>query len=184
MTATAPQLELAGDYLIDPDHSRIGFVARHAMVTKVRGSFDDFTGTARIGADATDSSTSITIRTASITTNQTQRDNHLRSADFLDADNHPEISFRSTSVELVEPETYRVTGDLSIRDVTRPVIVDFEFTGIAKDPMGNVRAGFEGRSTINRDDFGVSFNALLDTGGVMVSNKIVLEFDVSAIKQS
>jgi len=182
-TTVVPQHELAGDYVIDPDHSRIGFTARHAMVTKVRGSFDDFTGTARIGVDAAASCTTIVIRAASITTNQKQRDTHLRSADFLDVDNHPEISFRSTEVEIVDPETYRVVGDLTIRHVTRPVSIDFEFTGMAKDPMGNVRAGFEGTTTISREEFGVSFNAVLETGGVMVSNKVVLQFDVSAIKQ-
>jgi polyisoprenoid-binding protein YceI len=179
----APALQLAGDYEIDPAHSRIGFTARHAMVTKVRGSFGTFRGTAHIADDAAASSTSITIQADSFTTNQEQRDGHVKSGDFLNVEVYPEITFASTAVERVDDETFRITGDLTVRDVTRPVTVDFEFTGLAKDPFGNVRAGFEGSTTINRSDFGVTFNAALETGGVLVSDKIGLEFDISAIQQ-
>jgi polyisoprenoid-binding protein YceI len=179
----APTLQLAGDYEIDPAHSRIGFTARHAMVTKVRGSFGGFSGSAHIADDAAASSTTITIQADSFTTNQEQRDGHVKSGDFLNVEVYPEITFRSTAVERVG-DTFRITGDLTVRDVTKPVTIDFEFTGLAKDPFGNVRAGFEGSTTIVRSDFGVTFNAALETGGVLVSDKIGLEFDISAIKQA
>ena len=185
MTETiAPTLQLAGNYAIDPDHSRIGFTARHAMVTKVRGSFSEFTGTAHIGEDATASSTTLTIQATSFTTNQEQRDTHVKSTDFLNVEEYPEITFRSTTVDLVDDTTYRIAGDLTIRGVTKPVTVDFEHTGMSKDPFGNVRAGFEGSTVIRRSEFGVTFNAVLETGGVAVSDKIGLEFDISAIKQA
>ncbi|MEJ2865166.1 YceI family protein [Actinomycetospora flava] len=184
MTETAaPTLELAGDYQIDPAHTRIGFTARHAMVTKVRGSFGEFRGTASIGADASLSSTEIIIAANSLNTGQEQRDGHVQGDDFLAVNVYPEITFRSTSVEQ-DGDTYNITGDLTIRDVTKSVTVPFEFTGLAKDPFGNVRAGFEGSTSINRKDWGITFNAALETGGVLVSEKVGLEFDVSAIKQA
>ena len=179
----APALELVGDYQIDPAHTRIGFTARHAMVTKVRGSFGEFRGTAHIDADPARSSTEIVIATKSFTTGQEQRDGHVQGDDFLAVNVYPEITFRSTAVEQ-DGDVYTVTGDLTIRDTTRPVTVPFEFTGLAKDPFGNVRAGFEGCTTINRKDWGISFNAALETGGVLVSEKVGLEFDISAIKQA
>ncbi len=186
MTETAaPALTLAGEYQIDPAHSRIGFTARHAMVTKVRGSFGEFRGSARVDdADPTASSTEIVIQAASFDSSQEQRDGHVRSEDFLNVEVYPEITFRSTQVEKAGDDVWRVTGDLTIRDVTAPVTVDFEFTGLAKDPFGNIRAGFEGSTTISRKDYGITFNAALETGGVLVSEKVGLEFDISAIKQA
>lgn len=184
MTETAaPSLELAGDYQIDPAHTRIGFTARHAMVTKVRGFFGEFRGSAHIDADPSRSSAEIVIAADSLNTGQEQRDSHVQGDDFLAVNVYPEITFRSTSVEQ-DGDVHRITGDLTIRDVTRPVTIDFEFTGLAKDPFGNVRAGFEGATTINRKDWGITFNAALETGGVLVSDKIGLEFDVSAVKQA
>ena len=180
---TAPALELVGDYQLDPAHTRIGFTARHAMVTKVRGSFGEFRGTARIDADPAQSSAEIVIATNSFTTGQEQRDGHVQGDDFLAVNVYPEITFRSTSVEQ-DGDVYNITGDLTIRDTTKPVTIPFEFTGLAKDPFGNVRAGFEGATTINRKDWGISFNAALETGGVLVSEKVGLEFDISAIKQA
>jgi polyisoprenoid-binding protein YceI len=186
MTETAaPALTLAGDYQIDPAHSRIGFTARHAMVTKVRGSFGEFRGTAHIDdGDPAASTAEIVIAASSFDSGQSQRDGHVRSGDFLDVEVYPEITFRSTAVEKAGDDVWRITGDLTIRDVTAPVTVDFEFTGLAKDPFGNVRAGFEGATTINRKDYGITFNAALETGGVLVSEKVGLEFDISAIKQA
>ena len=184
MTETAaPTLELAGAYQIDPAHTRIGFTARHAMVTKVRGSFGEFRGTASIGEDPSSSSVEIIISSSSLNTGQEQRDGHVQGDDFLAVNVYPEITFRSTSVEK-DGDVFTITGDLTIRDVTRSVTVPFEFTGLAKDPFGNVRAGFEGATTINRKEWGITFNAALETGGVLVSEKIGLEFDVSAIKQA
>ena len=178
-----PTLQLAGDYVIDPAHSRIGFTARHAMVTKVRGSFGEFSGTAHIADDPAASHTTLTIVAPSFTTGQEQRDGHVRSGDFLDVEAFPELTFRSTGVE-ADGEVYRISGDLTIKDVTKPITIDFEFSGLAKDPFGNIRAGFEGSTTINRKDYGITFNAALETGGVLVSEKVGLEFDISAIKTS
>jgi polyisoprenoid-binding protein YceI len=180
-TVGAP--DITGDYVLDVAHSRLGFVARHAMVTKVRGAFNDFEGTAHLdGDDPTKSSASVSIEVASVDTRQPQRDDHLRNNDFFDAATYPKITFVSTSVEKLSEETFRMTGDLTIKNVTRPVSVDFEYSGSATDPYGNQRVGFEGSTVINRKDFGVNFNAVLETGGVMVSEKITLEFEISAIK--
>ncbi len=185
MSTTTKLSELTGDYTIDTAHTRVGFVARHAMVTKVRGEFDDFEATAHLdGDDPTRSSVNLTIQAKSINTRNEQRDNHLRSNDFLDMENHPTITFTSTGVEPVDETTFKVTGDLTIRGVTKPVTVDFELTGTENDPWGNFRVGFEGKVTINRKDWGVSWNAALESGGVLVSEKVTLEFDVAAIRNS
>ena len=172
-----------GTYVIDPSHSRIGFVARHAMVTKVRGSFNEFEGSGHFDpANPADSHLRLTIQAASIDTRNADRDGHLRSNDFFDMANHPEITFVSTSIEQTADNTFDVTGDLTIKGTTKPVTVDFEYTGAAKDPFGNQRLGFEGKTVVNRKDFGVSWNAALETGGVLVSEKVTLEFEVSAIR--
>jgi polyisoprenoid-binding protein YceI len=186
-TTTAAGLDvkdLTGDYTLDAAHTRLGFVARHAMVTKVRGAFTEFEGTAHLDfQNPAASSANLTIQVKSITTGQNQRDEHLRTNDFFDAPTFPGITFTSTGVE-VDGDTYKLTGDLTIKETTRPVTIDFEFTGAAKDPYGNIRAGFDGSTTIKRSDWGISWNAALETGGVMVSDKITLEFDVSAIKNA
>jgi polyisoprenoid-binding protein YceI len=183
MTTTTAPSTLTGNYTIDPTHSRIGFVARHAMVTKVRGSFNEFEGSGHLDTeDPTTSHLQLTIQAASIDTRNADRDGHLRSNDFFDMDTYPEITFTSTAIEQVDPENYRVTGDLTIKDVTKPVTIDFEYTGSAVDPYGNQRVGFEGTTTVNRKDWGVSWNAALEAGGVLVGEKVVLEFEVSAIR--
>jgi polyisoprenoid-binding protein YceI len=183
MTTTTAPASLTGTYVIDASHSRIGFVARHAMVTKVRGSFNEFEGTGHFDAENPSASTlQLTIQAASIDTRNADRDAHLKSNDFFDMEAHPEITFASTAVEQVDAENYRVTGDLTIKGVTKPVTVDFEYTGTAVDPYGNTRVGFEGTTTVNRKDWGVSWNAALDAGGVLVSDKVTLEFEVSAIR--
>jgi polyisoprenoid-binding protein YceI len=175
--------QVTGDYVLDGAHSRLGFVARHAMVTKVRGAFNDFEGTAHLdAANPSLSSATVTIDVASVDTRQAQRDEHLRTNDFFDAPAFPKITFVSTAIETLDEQTYRMTGDLTIKDVTKSVSIDFEYAGHARDPYGNERVGFEGKTVINRKDFGVNFNAALETGGVMVSDKITLEFEISAIK--
>lgn len=174
---------LSGTYTLDPTHTRIGFVARHAMVTKVRGAFNEFEGTATVDGDLADATIEVTIQAASIDTRNEQRDGHLRSNDFLAMDEFPTITFRSTAVE-AQGETLEVTGDLTIKGTTRSVTVPFEFEGAATDPFGNERVGFEGSVTVNRKDFGVEWNAPLETGGVLVSEKITLEFEISAIKNA
>jgi polyisoprenoid-binding protein YceI len=183
-TATAPALtELAGTYTLDPAHTRIGFVARHAMVTKVRGAFNEFEGTATLdGANPANSSAQVTISAASIDTRNAQRDEHLRSNDFLAMNEYPQITFSSTGARQVDDSTFELTGDLTIKGVTNQITVPFSFEGAAKDPFGNLRVGFEGAVTINRKDYGITWNAALETGGVLVSDKVTLEFEISAIK--
>ena len=173
-----------GTYTIDPTHSRIGFVARHAMVSKVRGSFNEFDGTGTFDADNPSAARlQLTIKAASIDTRNADRDAHLRSNDFFDMDTYPEIRFQSTAVEQTDDE-YQVTGDLTIKGVTKPVTIDFEYTGTAVDPYGNTRVGLDGKTTVNRKDWGLSWNAPLAAGGVLVSEKVTLEFEVSAIRTS
>jgi polyisoprenoid-binding protein YceI len=173
----------AGEYSVDPTHSRIGFVARHAMVTKVRGSFNEFAGSGTFDAgNPADSNLQLTIQAASIDTRNADRDAHLRSNDFFDMETHPEITFVSTSVDPSGDDTYRVTGDLTIKGVTKPVTVDFEYTGTAVDPYGNLRIGLDGTTVVNRKDWGVNWNTALEAGGVLVSEKVTLEFEVSAIR--
>ena len=185
-TATAPNLtELTGTYTLDPAHSRIGFVARHAMVTKVRGAFNEFEGTATLdGANPANSSAQVTISTASIDTRNAQRDGHLRSNDFLAMDEYPQITFVSTGARQVDDSTFELTGDLTIKGVTNPITIPFSFEGAAKDPFGNLRVGFEGAVTINRKDYGITWNAALETGGVLVSDKVTLEFELSLVKNA
>ncbi len=182
-TETHVPTSLTGNYTLDPSHCRIGFSARHAMVTKVRGAFNDFDGSGYIDEDdPSKSHFEVTIKATSIDTRNPDRDNHLRSNDFLAMEEYPEITFRSTGVEKVADRDFRVTGDLTIRGVTKPVTVDLEFTGSVIDPWGNVRLGFEGGTTINRKDWGVNWNAALEAGGVLVSEKVNLEFELAAIK--
>ena len=183
-TQLAPQLT-SGTYTVDPSHSRIGFVARHAMVTKVRGSFNEFDATAEIDAEnLSASSTRVVIKVDSIDTRNEQRDGHLRSNDFLDIATYPEITFVSTEVAPLGADVVRVTGDLTIKGVAKPVTIDFTYEGTAVDPFGNERVGFEGSVVINRKDWGVSWNAALEAGGVLVSEKVTLEFELSAVKQA
>lgn len=181
---TAAVEDISGDYTIDPTHTRIGFSTRHAMVTTVRGQFTDFAGTAHVdAANPANSKVALTIQTASIDTGVADRDGHLRSADFFDADTNKEITFTSTKVER-DGDDWVITGDLAIKGETKSVTITFEPTGSARDPFGNLRIGFEGGTTINRKDWGLTWNAALETGGVLVSEKVKLDFDVSAIRNS
>jgi polyisoprenoid-binding protein YceI len=184
-TSTTDLAQLTGDYTLDPGHSRIGFVARHAMVTRVRGQFNEFEGDGYVdGANPADSRATVTIRAASIDTRNAQRDEHLRSNDFLAMQDYPEITFVSTEARQTGGATFELTGDLTIRGVTRQVTIPFTFEGAATDPFGNLRLGFEGAVTINRKDYGVNWNAALEAGGVLVSDKVDLEFEVSAVRNS
>lgn len=181
-TETSPT-SLTGNYNLDKAHSRIGFSARHAMVAKVRGAFNDVEGSGYFDAeDPASSRVQLTIQVASIDTRNADRDNHLRTNDFLSVEEFPTISFQSTSVQKVDDANFTVTGDLTIRGVTKPVTIDFEYTGSAVDPWGNTRLGFEGGATINRKDWGVNWNAALEAGGVLVSEKVNLEFEIAAVK--
>jgi polyisoprenoid-binding protein YceI len=176
--------DLSGDWEFDPSHTRIGFSARHAMVTTVRGSFNEIEGHVHADVeDMTKSTATVRLKAASIDTRNEQRDTHLRSADFFDVEKWPDILFESTSIEEVQDGAYIVNGHLTIRDVTRPVSIPLELIGVQADPTGAIRAGFEGSRRINRRDFGLEWNVALDAGGVLVSEKISLEFEISAVKK-
>lgn len=177
--------DIAGDYAIDASHSRLGFSARHAMVTTVRGAFKEFEGTAKIDtANPAASSVNLTIQVASVDTGSADRDGHLQSGDFFDAATFPTITFVSTKVEREADADWLITGDLTIKGVSKPVTIEFESTGSARDPFGNLRVGFEGAVAVNRKDWDLTWNAALETGGVLVSEKIKLEFDISAIQSA
>ena len=169
---------------IDPTHSTIGFVARHAMVAKVRGGFSDFTGTLTLdGADPAKSSASLTIVASSFSTNNPERDAHVKSADFLDVEQFPTLTFVSKAVTQKGDDEFIVTGDLTIHGVTKPVDVKFELQGTSQDPWGGTRIGFEGKAEISRKEFGLVWNVALETGGVLVGDTIKLELDVEAVKK-
>lgn len=174
-----------GTWTIDPSHTTIGFTARHAMVAKVRGRFSDFTGSITLdGADPAKSSATLTIVANSIDTKSEDRDNHLKSGDFLDVEQFPTVTFTSTSVTQKSDDKFVVAGNLTIHGVTKPVDVEFELIGVSKDPWGGTRIGFEGKAEISRKEFGLVWNVALETGGVLVSDTIKLEFDVEAVKEA
>ena len=180
---SAALADIAGHYVLDPSHSRLGFVARHAVVTKVRGQFDEWEATARIDtANPASCSVQLTINPGSVSTGSDDRDGHLVSGDFFDVERFPEWTFVSTDVDRNGTD-WLVTGDLTIKGISKPVTIKFAETGSAKDPFGNVRVGFEGEVTIDRKDWDLTWNAALETGGVLVSEKIKLEFDISAIRR-
>ncbi|MBY5162164.1 YceI family protein [Salsipaludibacter albus] len=183
MSTTTATPTLTGEYVLDDSHSRLGFVARHAMVTKVRGSFSEFSASGHFDPENPgESNAAVTIQAASIDTGNEDRDTHLRSNDFFDMENHPEIRFTSTDVTK-DGDVFNVTGDLTIKGTTKSVTIPFEFTGAATDPFGNERVGFEGSVQVNRKDWDLNWNAPLNAGGVLVSDKVTLELDLSAIKQ-
>jgi polyisoprenoid-binding protein YceI len=183
LPTTPSYAELSGTYTIDPVHSRLGFVARHAMVTKVRGSFNTFEGTIEIDGENPEASKArVTIDAASVDTRNPDRDAHLRSSDFFNLEEYPQITFVSTSARQAGEDVFELTGDLTIHGVTRQVTIPFSFEGAARDPFGNFRIGFEGSTVVNRSEFGITFNAALETGGVLVSDKITLEFEISAVR--
>ena len=183
-TATTAIADITGDYTLDASHSRLGFTARHAMVSKVRGQFGDFTGKAHIDtAEPANSRVSLSIAIDGLSTGNADRDGHLKSGDFFDSETFPEMTFVSTDVTRDGSE-WTIAGDLTIKGVSKAVAIVFEETGSARDPFGNLRVGFEGAATVNRKDWGLTWNAALETGGVLISEKIKLEFDVSAIQDA
>ena len=171
-----------GTWTIDPPHTRLGFVARHAMVTKVRGAFEDVAGTIVIdSANPSGSTAAVAVQLASVNTGAPDRDAHLRSADFFDVEVNTEMTFASTAVK-DDGDEFVMIGDLTIKGVTRPIELELEPTGVATDPFGNVRAGFEGVAELSRKDFGLTWNVALEAGGVLVSDKVKIQLDVSAIR--
>ena len=176
---------LTGEWMIDPAHSRIGFSVRHAMVTTVRGSFGSYESRLYFdGRNPVRSRADIVLHTASVDTGVEQRDAHLIGRDFLDAAKYPRMSFTSTAVQLVGKDVYRMAGDLTIRGTTHPVELDLTYIGHVTDPFGYERVGFDGTTTINRSDWGLTYNARLAEGGAMVSERLRLQFDIAAIRST
>lgn len=181
---TSPSTSLTGDYDIDPAHSRLGFAAKHAMVATVRGQFAVYSGEVHLDEEKVAASRArLQIDTGSVTTGSADRDVHLRSADFFDVEKFPTISFVSTSAEQVGEDEFVLHGDLTIKDITKPVSVQFEKTGTSVDPWGGRRVGFEGRAKVNRKDWGLTWNVALEAGGILVSDKVTLEFDIAAVRR-
>lgn len=176
-------LPAAGTWVLDPSHSHFGAVARHLVVTKVRGEFGEVAGSFTIAEDPAESSAELTIQAASITTGTEDRDNHLKSPDFLDVDNFKELRFRSTSLEL-DGTSGKIHGDLTIRDITKPITLDFEFLGVITDPFGNDKAAFSAAGELNREEWGLVWNVPLESGGVLVSKTFKLEIEAQAVLQS
>ncbi|MFD8304825.1 YceI family protein [Streptomyces sp. NPDC059690] len=176
---------LTGEWVVDPAHSRIGFSVRHALVTTVRGSFAEFESRLYFdGRDPSRSRAEIVLHTASVDTGVEQRDAHLVGRDFLDARTYPQMRFVSTAVRLVGNDVYRMTGDLTIKKVTRPVDLELTYIGHVTDAFGDERVGFDGTTTINRSEWGLTYNQRLAEGGAMVSEKVRLQFDIAAIRMS
>jgi polyisoprenoid-binding protein YceI len=170
-----------GTWNIDHAHSSIEFVARHLVVTKVRGSFSSFTASTEIAEDITKSQVSAEIDVASITTGEDERDTHLKSADFFDVEKFPKITFKSTAIE-PSGSNYKLSGDLTIHGTTRYITLDLEFNGVSKDPWGNTRSGYSLTGEISRKDFGMEWNVPLEGSGVLVSDKIQLNLEIQLIK--
>jgi polyisoprenoid-binding protein YceI len=167
----------------DTVHSSVSFSVRHLMISRVHGSFKTWTGALETDdANPANSKVQVSIDAASIDTKEPPRDEHLRSADFLDAANHPKVTFESTSVQKVDLEHYKVTGNLTVRGVTKPVTLDTEYFGRQKDPWGGERTGFSAKTSIDRKDFGLAFNIPLDGGGFVVGDKVDIVLDVQAVK--
>jgi polyisoprenoid-binding protein YceI len=181
-TATTPIA--TGTWTADPAHSTIGFSVRHLGIATVRGSFGEFEGTLEIGDDLSSAKVSGSAKTASINTAEPQRDTHLRSADFFDAENHPELTFESTAVSAIDDDTFEIVGDLTMHGVTHPITLNAELQGAETDPYGNDRVGLEITGQLSRSDWEMKFNAALGSGNLMVSDTVKLAIDVSAIKQA
>ncbi|RZU72487.1 polyisoprenoid-binding protein YceI [Micromonospora kangleipakensis] len=174
----------AGTYLLDAAHKRVGFVARHMMVSKVRGEFADATATITIAEDPMESSVTATIQAASIHTAMADRDAHLRSGDFLDVEKFPTLEFRSTGVKSRNGNEFILAGELTIKDVTRPVELEVEFEGVGRSPFGQDIFGFSASTEIDREAFGLTWNVALETGGVLVGKKIKIEIEGEAVRQA
>lgn len=171
-----------GTWNVDPSHSNVGFTARHLMVTKVRGSFGSFGGTITVADDPLQSKVEATVEAASIDTSDDNRDGHLKSPDFFDVENFPTWTFASTGITPKSGNEYTLVGDLTIKGVTKSVSFDLEFDGVATDPWGNTKAGFTAETEISRKEFGLEWNVALETGGVLVGDKVKIQLDIQAVK--
>jgi polyisoprenoid-binding protein YceI len=184
------RLPIPGTWFIDPVHSRVEFIARHMMVSKVRGRFRDMSGVIYIDQVPERSAVEATLDAASIDTGDEQRDNHLRSADFLDVERYPVLRFVSVSLSRIpltedgDSDKWQLDGELTVKDMTRPVSLEVELGGVVVDPWGNVRAGFQAWTEINREDFGITWNQALEAGGFLVGKWLKVEIEVEAVRQS
>jgi polyisoprenoid-binding protein YceI len=183
-TVEGVELPAAGSYAIDASHSQVGFAVRHLMVSKTKGRFSDFAGTVEIAENPLESSVAVTIQAASIDTRDEQRDGHLRSGDFFDAETYPTITYVSRAVRRTGEGEYLVDGDLTVKGVTQPVPLELTFEGGAIDPWGGVRLGFSAKAELDREAFGLTWNQALETGGVLVGKKVTIEIEAEAVKQS
>jgi polyisoprenoid-binding protein YceI len=174
----------AGTYTLDQNHKRVGFVVRHLMVSKVRGNFEEATATVTITEDPLQTAVTASINTASINTGQTDRDNHLRSGDFFDAEKFPTMEFRSTGIKSHDGDEFVLDGELTIKDVTKPVELKVEFEGVGRSPYGQDVFGFSATTEIDREDWGLTWNVALEQGGVMVAKKVKIEIEGEAIRQA
>lgn len=177
-------LPTPGTFVVDPSHTRVGFMAKHLMVTKVRGHFAEVEGTVVVAENPLDSTAQASMPAVSITTGSPDRDGHLRSGDFLLVDEHPTVDYRSTAITAVDGDTFTVEGELTIKGTTRPVTLQVEIDGVARDPWGGERLSLTARGEIDREDFGLTWNVALEGGGVLVSKKVVLEIEAQAVRQA
>jgi len=173
-----------GTYLLDAAHKRVGFVVRHLMVSKVRGEFNVATATITVGEDPLQSAVTASIQTDSVVTGQVDRDNHLRTGDFFEAEKYPTIEYRSTGVKSHDGNEFVLTGELTIKGVTRPVDLDVEFEGVGRSPYGFDVFGFSATTEIDREDWGLTYNMALESGGVMIGKKVKIEIEGEAIRQA
>jgi len=180
-TVNGAEYPAVGTYDIDPSHTELGFAVRHMAVSKVRGRFSTFSGTLELAEDPADSKATVTIDAASVDTRDENRDGHLKTADFFDVENHPTWTFVSTSIKPDGPTDFKVDGDLTIRGVTKPVTLEATYEGVVTDPYGNHRVGFSATTTINREDFGVAFGAVMEAGGLVVAKKVEIQIELEAV---
>jgi polyisoprenoid-binding protein YceI len=173
-----------GTYILDPSHTTVGFVARHLMVTKVRGRFEEFEGSITVADDPLASSAQAAISTASLTTGSADRDGHVTSDDFLAVETFPTMRFASRSISHVAGDRFTVLGDLTVKDVTREVVLDVTIDGVARDPWGGERLAVTASTEIDREDFGITWNVALESGGVLVSKKVRIEIEAQAVRQA
>jgi polyisoprenoid-binding protein YceI len=173
-----------GTWVVDQAHSKVGFAVKHMGIATVRGEFKDFAGTLEIADDLSSANAYGTVKAASIDTNEPQRDAHLRSADFFDVETFPELAFESTSIEAVDEDTFRITGDLTLHGVTNEIVLTAEINGTDVDPYGNEKVGLEITGQLSRGQFGMKFNQALGSGNMLVADKVKLTLDISAAKQA
>jgi polyisoprenoid-binding protein YceI len=184
MFATPQTAVPAGSWTVDPSHSKVGFAVKHMGIATVRGEFKDFEGTLEISEDLASANARGTVKAASVDTNEPQRDAHLRSPDFFDAETHPVLAFESTRIEAIDDETFRITGKLTLHGVTNEIVLTAEINGTDIDPYGNEKVGLEITGQLSRGEFGMKFNQALGSGNMLVADKVKLNLDISAIKQA